>query len=195
MRSVGSDLTPSERELLEQTPKDVSPRTMLGTFSALWNFSNRLEEYRQSKPQDEGDTLSQEMSRVFLSRWGQELGLSHCNSFLKDLSLTHREQVQSLCHMFQFAVTPEIRQEFTDEYPSVMRLFTETSDVDSVQGSVFELISLMYNYMFLSHTKPDIEQLLESLQTTTEGIVTPQVQSGFLKFEVTVRYRVCKFFW
>ena len=86
--------------------------------------------------------------------------------------------------MFQFAVTPEIRQEFTDEYPSVMRLFTETSDVDSVQGSVFELIALMYNYMFLSHTKPDLAQLLESLQITSEGIVTPQVQGGFLKFEV-----------
>ena len=128
---------------------------MLGTFSALWNFSNRLEEYRQSKTQDEGDTLSQEMSRFFLSRWGQELGLSHCNSFLKDLSLTHREQVQSLCRMFQFAVTPEIRQEFTNEYPSVMRLFGNTSDVEAVQGSVFELIALVYNYMFLSHAKPD----------------------------------------
>lgn len=184
MRSTGSDLTPSERELLEQTLGDVSPRTMLGTFSAIWNFSDRLEEYRQNQPQDEEDTLSQEMSWVFLSRWGQELGLSHCNSFLKSLPLQHREQVQSLCRMFQFTVTPEIRQEFTDEYPSVMRLFTETSDVDSVQGSVLELIALVYNYMFLSHAKPNIEQLLESLQTTSEGIVTPQVQGGFLKFEV-----------
>ena len=66
----------------------------------------------------------------------------------------------------------------------MMRLFTETSDVEAVQGSVFELIALIYNYMFLSHTKPDIAQLLESLQNTVEGFVTPQVQGGFLKFEV-----------
>lgn len=184
MRSVGSDLTPSERELLEHTLKEVSPSTMLGTFSALWNFLDRLEDYRQNQPQDTEDTLAQEMSKVFLSRWGLELGLEHGEKFLKELSPSYRAQIQSLCQMFQFAVTPEIRQEFTNEYPSVMRLFGDTQDVEAVQGSVFELIAVVYNYLFLSHAKPDIAQLLESLQTTTEGIVTPQVQDGFLKFEV-----------
>ena len=184
MLRIGANFKPDERELLEQTLKDVSPSTMLDTFLALWNFLDRLEEYRQSKPQDTEDTLAQEMSRVFLSRWGKELGLSHCNSFLTGLPLAQRRQILELCRMFQFAVTPEIRQEFTDEYSAVMRLFGKTSDVESMQGSVFELIALIYNYIFLSHAKPDIEQLLESLQTTSEGIVTPQVQGGFLKFEV-----------